>query len=110
MSAANAPNEDRWDIECEVLVVGSGGGGCTAAYTAGALGLDTLLIEKTDLFGGTTAYSGATLWLPATGHSAGPASTTAPRRRSPICARRSASRAPGIRPERRLRSSSRRRR
>ncbi|WP_413098229.1 FAD-binding protein [Streptomyces sp. Inha503] len=53
-----------WDEECEVLVIGSGGGGLTGAYTAAALGLDTLVVEKTECYGGTTAYAGACLWLP----------------------------------------------
>ncbi|MFE8916340.1 FAD-binding protein [Streptomyces globisporus] len=53
-----------WDEECDVLVVGSGGGGLTGAYTAAAAGLDTLVIEKTRFYGGTTAYAGACLWLP----------------------------------------------
>ncbi|MFE8013857.1 FAD-binding protein [Streptomyces antibioticus] len=53
-----------WDEECDVLVVGSGGGGLTGAYTAAALGLDTLVVEKTRYYGGTTAYAGACLWLP----------------------------------------------
>jgi 3-oxosteroid 1-dehydrogenase len=55
---------ERWDEECDVLVVGSGAGGLTASYFAGQHQLDTVLIEKTDLFGGTTAYSGAGMWLP----------------------------------------------
>ncbi|MGW9131929.1 FAD-binding protein [Streptomyces sp. NPDC055681] len=53
-----------WDDECDVLVVGSGGGGTTGAYAAAAQGLDTLLIEKTEYYGGTTAYAGSCLWLP----------------------------------------------
>jgi 3-oxosteroid 1-dehydrogenase len=64
IAAGSTSPAEGWDTECDVLVVGSGGGGCTGAYTAAALGLDTLLIEKTPLFGGTTAYSGASLWLP----------------------------------------------
>ncbi|MFF4794876.1 FAD-binding protein [Streptomyces sp. NPDC001276] len=55
---------DTWDQECDVLVAGSGGGALTGAYGAAARGLDTLVIEKTEYFGGTTAYSGAGLWLP----------------------------------------------
>lgn len=55
-----------WTIRCDVLVVGSGGGGLTGAYTAAAQGLNTIVLEKTGLFGGTSAYSGAALWLPGT--------------------------------------------
>ncbi|WP_416978845.1 FAD-binding protein [Streptomyces sp. T028] len=53
-----------WDEECDVLVVGSGGGGLTGACTTAAAGLDTLVVEKTGYYGGTTAYAGACLWLP----------------------------------------------
>ncbi|HEX5568157.1 MAG TPA: FAD-binding protein, partial [Streptomyces sp.] len=59
VAAGSTSPAEEWDAECDVLVVGSGGGGCTGAYTAAAHGLDTMLIEKTPLFGGTTAYSGA---------------------------------------------------
>lgn len=49
---------------CDVLVVGSGAGGLSAAVTAAALGLDTLVVEKEEVFGGTTARSGGWLWIP----------------------------------------------
>ena len=55
-----------WTSECDVLVVGSGGGALTGAYTAAAQGLTTIVLEKTDRFGGTSAYSGASIWLPGT--------------------------------------------
>jgi len=55
----------NWDEECEVLVAGSGAGGVTGAYTAAREGLDVLLVEATDKFGGTTAYSGGGgMWFP----------------------------------------------
>lgn len=47
----------------DVVVVGSGGG-LIGAYAAASRGLRTLVIEKTDRVGGTTAYSGAGLWFP----------------------------------------------
>lgn len=54
-----------WAHECDVLVAGSGGGGVTGAYTAAREGLDVLLVEATDKFGGTTAYSGGGgVWFP----------------------------------------------
>jgi succinate dehydrogenase/fumarate reductase flavoprotein subunit len=52
------------ESECDVLVVGSGGGGLVGAYTAAAQGLRVILVESTDTFGGTTAYSGSGMWLP----------------------------------------------
>ncbi|NBE52583.1 FAD-dependent oxidoreductase [Streptomyces boluensis] len=59
-----ANTQNTWDQECDVLVVGSGAGALTGAYGAAVRGLDTLVIEKTGYFGGTTAYAGAGLWLP----------------------------------------------
>ena len=47
-----------------MLVVGSGGGGMTAALTADASGLDTLVVEKSAHFGGSTALSGGGIWVP----------------------------------------------
>ena len=50
--------------ECDVLVVGTGAGGLSAAVTARALGLHVLLVEKDAFYGGTTARSGGWLWIP----------------------------------------------
>lgn len=48
----------------DLVVIGSGGGGLVGAYVAASRGLRTLVIEKTGLVGGTTAYSGAGIWFP----------------------------------------------
>ncbi|NIB44121.1 FAD-dependent oxidoreductase [Pseudomaricurvus alkylphenolicus] len=48
----------------DVLVVGAGGAGMTAATVAASDGLDVLLVEKTSTFGGTTAWSGGGIWVP----------------------------------------------
>ena len=40
------------DIECEMVVLGSGPGGYTAAFRAADLGLDTVLVERYDTLGG----------------------------------------------------------
>jgi succinate dehydrogenase/fumarate reductase flavoprotein subunit len=56
--------EQTWDEECDVLVVGSGGGALTGAYTAAREDLSVIVVEATDRFGGTTAYSGGGLWFP----------------------------------------------
>ncbi|HEY3811385.1 MAG TPA: SIS domain-containing protein, partial [Acidimicrobiales bacterium] len=55
---------DRWDQQCDVLVVGSRGGALAGALSAATAGLRVVVIGKTELFGGTTAYSGGGLWIP----------------------------------------------
>jgi succinate dehydrogenase/fumarate reductase flavoprotein subunit len=49
----------------DVIVIGAGAGGMTAAAVAAAEGLSVLLIEKTEFIGGTTAWSGGMVWIPA---------------------------------------------
>ena len=56
--------DPTFDHEVDVLVVGSGGGGMTAALKADADGLDTLIVEKSPQFGGSTALSGGGIWVP----------------------------------------------
>ena len=63
-SAASETLGDGFDPVVDVLIVGSGGGGMTAALTAAASGLDTLVIEKSGSFGGSTALSGGGIWVP----------------------------------------------
>lgn len=55
-------------LECDVLVVGSGAGGLSTAITAKKHGLDVVVIEKEEYFGGTTAFSGGVLWIPGNRH------------------------------------------
>lgn len=50
--------------EYDLIIVGSGAGALVSAVTAKAAGLRPLLIEKTELIGGSTALSGGILWLP----------------------------------------------
>jgi 3-oxosteroid 1-dehydrogenase len=50
--------------EFEVVVVGSGAAGMTAALTAAHHGLSVVVCEKTGRFGGSTARSGGGLWVP----------------------------------------------
>lgn len=55
-----------FDHEVDLLVIGGGAGGMTAALTGAIAGLSVLLCEKTDQVGGTTATSGGTAWMPGT--------------------------------------------
>ena len=50
----------------DVVVVGSGGGALIGAYFAQKAGLRTVVLERTNLVGGTSAYSGGSCWLPGT--------------------------------------------
>jgi succinate dehydrogenase/fumarate reductase flavoprotein subunit len=52
------------DVECDVLVIGTGASGMAAAVTAASRGLRVLVVEKEPRYGGTTARSGGWLWIP----------------------------------------------
>ncbi|GAA1130752.1 hypothetical protein GCM10009670_24740 [Citricoccus alkalitolerans] len=48
----------------DLLVLGTGAAGLSAALTGTQEGLSVLVLEKTDYIGGTTAYSAGTCWIP----------------------------------------------
>ncbi|MEX8194350.1 FAD-dependent oxidoreductase [Comamonas guangdongensis] len=50
--------------EYDLIVVGSGAGAMLGAIRAQEQGLKTLVVEKADLFGGTSALSGGGIWIP----------------------------------------------
>lgn len=52
------------DAAPDVIVLGAGAGGLTAACAAAARGLRVRLLEKTDRVGGTAAISGGMVWIP----------------------------------------------
>jgi len=55
---------EGWDEEFDVVVLGAGAAGMTAALVASIEGLRTLLVEHTAFAGGTTARSSGTVWIP----------------------------------------------
>lgn len=56
----------RQEAEYDVVVVGTGASGMSAAVTAAHEGLKVLVVEKASVYGGTTARSGGWLWIPGT--------------------------------------------
>lgn len=52
------------DETFDFVIVGSGGGSMCAALMMKALGKSPLILEKTDLVGGSTAMSGGVMWIP----------------------------------------------
>ncbi|MEP3245573.1 MAG: FAD-dependent oxidoreductase [Sneathiella sp.] len=53
---------------CDLLVIGSGAAGLTAAITAASKGFKVIVLEKSDYVGGATAWSGGWIWLPKSAH------------------------------------------
>ncbi|MFC0862125.1 FAD-binding protein [Sphaerimonospora cavernae] len=54
----------HWDEEFDLVVVGSGGGGMTAALAAYDSGLSVIVVEKGSMYGGSTGISGGGIWIP----------------------------------------------
>ena len=52
------------DETFDFVVVGSGGGSMCAALLMRQAGKSVAVLEKTELFGGTTAMSGGVMWIP----------------------------------------------
>ena len=83
-----AADIERWDIECDVVVVGHGITGAAAAIEAARAGAKTLVLERQMAGGGTTALStgltyfgagtsvqtGSSLWAPKAIFLSGPGS------------------------------------
>ena len=54
----------NWDERTDLLVVGSGAAGMTAALTAKLEGLESIVLEKCEYYGGSSAISGGGIWVP----------------------------------------------
>ncbi len=52
--------------EFDLVVIGAGGAGLTAALFAALDGAKVLVVERTERVGGTTAWSAGTTWVPGT--------------------------------------------
>ena len=50
--------------DCDVIVLGTGAAGMTAALAANDAGARVRLIERFDRIGGTSAVSGGVIWIP----------------------------------------------
>jgi len=59
-----------WDTVVDVVVLGSGAAGLVSATMAHDGGASVLLLEKSDLIGGTTGVSGGMPWIPMNRHMA----------------------------------------
>jgi len=59
----------------DVVVIGAGAAGMSAALFSAIRGAKTLLVEKTGFVGGTTALSAGSIWIPNTRHASAAGST-----------------------------------
>lgn len=64
-----APPESS--VDADVVVVGTGGAGLTAAIVAHDHGAKVVVLEKSSKVGGTTAMSGGVVWIPLNHHMPG---------------------------------------
>ncbi|RZS57223.1 FAD-dependent oxidoreductase [Sphaerotilus mobilis] len=59
------------DAAYDLVVIGAGGAGLSAALHAAIDGAKVLVVERTAHVGGTTAWSAGTTWIPCTRHAKG---------------------------------------
>jgi 3-oxosteroid 1-dehydrogenase len=67
-SAEGAPNARRWAQTADVVVVGSGAAGLSAAIAARNAGASVIVLEKAAAAGGTTSKSQGVYWIPNNHH------------------------------------------
>ena len=61
---------EKWDIEADVVAVGSGIGGLSAAITAHDNGASAIVLERSGEVGGVTALSQGQVWVSGNHHAA----------------------------------------
>ena len=61
---------EKWDVEADVVAIGSGIGGLSAAITAHDLGASALVLERSEQVGGVTALSMGEVWVAGNHHAA----------------------------------------
>ena len=61
---------EKWDLEADVVAIGSGIGGLSAAITAHDLGASALVLERSEQVGGVTALSMGEVWVAGNHHAA----------------------------------------
>ena len=65
-TAGSTPGRERMEqdpVTVDLLIIGSGAGGMSAAIRAHDLGLRALVVESSDKYGGSTAMSGGVCWV-----------------------------------------------
>lgn len=70
MNADSSAAAGPFDAEFDLVVLGSGASGMTAALVAAIEGARVLVVESTSRIGGTSARSSGTLWIPPVGDAA----------------------------------------
>lgn len=70
--AAFCADAEAETIRCELAVIGGGSGGFGAALAAARLGVDVVLVERSDKLGGNSVRGGVNIWEPGLGGTAFP--------------------------------------
>ena len=63
-SSDSAAGHSERTAECDLLVIGGGAAGLSAAITAAYHGMGVILVEKASVLGGAAAWSGGWMWAP----------------------------------------------
>lgn len=58
----------RYDMATDVIVIGTGAAGLSAALSARKVGAEVCILERSDKLGGTTAMSAGVAWVPCHSH------------------------------------------